>query len=52
LRDLVLADADPQLERAIDLLKGVRLLAKRPGAKSPRAEATSPNSKPAAPAAP
>jgi carboxyl-terminal processing protease len=52
LRDLVLADADPQLERAMDLLKGVRLLAKRPGAKSPRAEATSPNSKPAAPAAP
>jgi hypothetical protein len=52
LRDLVLADADPQLERAMDLLKGVRLLAKRPGTKSPRAEATSPNSKPAAPAAP
>ena len=52
LRDLVLADNDPQLERAIDLLKGVRLLAKRPGTKSPRAEATAPNSKPAAPAAP
>ena len=52
LRDLVLADADPQLERAMDLLKGVRLLAKRSGAKSPRAEATTPDTKPVAPAAP
>jgi hypothetical protein len=52
LRDLVLADADPQLERAMDLLKGVRLMAKRPGGKGLRAEATAPESKPAAPTPP
>jgi carboxyl-terminal processing protease len=48
LRELVLADADPQLERAMDLLKGVRLLAKRPGSKAPRAEAPPQETKPAA----
>jgi hypothetical protein len=47
LRELVLADADPQLERAMDLLKGVRLLAKRPGSKAPRAEAPPQETKPA-----
>jgi len=46
LRELVLADADPQLERAMDLLKGVRLLAKRPGSKAPRAEAPPQETKP------
>ncbi len=50
LRELVLADGDPQLERAMDLLKGVRLLSKRPGGKAVRAEATTQESKPAAPA--
>jgi carboxyl-terminal processing protease len=52
LRELVLADADPQLERAMDLLKGVRLLARRPGGKTSRAEVPSKESRPAAPAAP
>jgi len=52
LRDLVLADADPQLERAMDLLKGVRLMAKRPGAKGLRAEAASPEARPPAASAP
>ena len=52
LRDLVLADADPQLERAMDLLKGVRLMAKRPGAKGLRTEAASPEARPPAASAP
>jgi carboxyl-terminal processing protease len=41
LRELVLADADPQLERAFDLLKGVRLMSKRLEEKSSRSEKTS-----------
>jgi len=36
----------------MDLLKGVRLMAKRPGGKGLRAEATAPESKPAAPTPP
>jgi len=52
LRELVLADADPQLERALDLLKGVRLMAKRPGHTGSRAEAAPQPGKSAAPATP
>lgn len=40
LRELVLADADPQLERAFDLLKGARLLTKRQEEKASRTEKT------------
>ena len=36
LRDLVISDADPQLERAMDLLKAVRLMSKRNDEKSSR----------------
>ena len=52
LRELVLADADPQLERALDLLKGVRLMAKRPGHTGSRAEVAPQPGKSAAPATP
>jgi hypothetical protein len=37
LRELALADADAQLERALDLLKGVRLMTRRQQERESRA---------------
>ena len=49
LRDLVVNDRDPQLERATDLLKGVNLFSKRtsvPDAKPKSGKAPAPAPKP------
>lgn len=40
LRDLVVNDRDPQLERAVDLLKGVNLFSRRAGAAKPAGSKT------------